>query len=48
MYEVHITHANKAVFGDTKGPQKAHYKKVKNSWSSLKLDQNSMKLFDWE
>ena len=27
--EVHVTHANKAVFGPTKGPQKAHYKKFK-------------------
>ena len=48
VYEVHVTHANKAVFGDTKGPQKAHYKKLKNSWSSMELDQKSMKLFDWE
>ena len=32
--EVHVTHANKAVFGDTKAPQKAHYKKFKNAWSS--------------
>ena len=48
VYERHVTHANKAVFGATKGPQKAHYKKFKDSWSSLELDTNNINLFDWE
>ena len=48
VYELHVTHANKAVFGSTKGPQKTHYRKFKDSWSSLQLDTDSMCLFDWE
>ena len=48
VYELHVTHANKAVFGSTKGPQKTHYKKFKDSWSSLQLDTDTMCLFDWE
>ena len=48
VHEVHVTHANKAIFGLTKGPQKAHYKDFKTAWSSLKLDTTSLKLFDWE
>ena len=47
VQEVHVSHANKAVFGPTKGPQKAHYKKFKDDWSSLELDTSKMKLFDW-
>ena len=38
VYERHVTHANKAVFGPTKGPQQVHYKKFKDAWSSLELD----------
>ena len=48
VQERHVSHANKAVFGPTKGPQKTHYKDFKDSWSSLDLDPNKMKLFDWE
>ena len=47
VHELHVTHANKAVFGPTKGPQKSHYKKLKEAWSSMKLDTSSMKVFDW-
>ena len=46
VQELHVTHANKAVFGATKGPQKTHYKDFKNSWSSLQLDTEKMKVFD--
>ena len=35
VHELHVTHANKALFGPTKGPQKAHYKRFKEAWSSL-------------
>jgi hypothetical protein len=31
VQERHVTHANKAVFGPTKGPQKAHYKGFKDA-----------------
>ena len=48
VYEVHVTQANKAIFGPTKGPQKSYYKDFKTAWSSLKLDTSSMKLFDWQ
>ena len=48
VQERHVTHANKAVFGATKGPQKGHYKHFKEAWSSLELDTNKMNLFDWE
>ena len=48
VHERHVTHANKAVFGPTKGPQKAHYKHFKDIWSSLELDTSNLKLFDWE
>ena len=46
VQELHISHANKAVFGPTKGPQKSHNKRVKETWSTLKLDKNNMCLFD--
>ena len=46
--EIHVTHANKAVFGVTKAPQKSHYKKFKQDWSSLELNKDNMKLIDWE
>ena len=46
--EIHVTHANKAVFGATKAPQKSHYKKFKQDWSSLELNKDNMKLFDWK
>ena len=36
------------MFGASKGPQRAHYKQVKDAWSSLELDTNKMHLFDWE
>ena len=39
---------NKAVFGPTKGPQKAHYKHFKDAWSSLDPDPTKMKLFNWD
>ena len=48
VHEVHVTHANKAVFGPTKGPQKSHYKKFKDDWSSLKQDTSNMQLLDWD
>ena len=48
VYEVHVTQANKAIFGPTKGPQKSYYKDFKTAWSSLKLDTSSMKLFYWQ
>ena len=41
-------HANKAVFGVTKGPQKAHYKRLKKDWLSMKRNTDTMTLFDWE
>lgn len=46
--ELHVCHANKAVFGATKGPQKAHYKRLKKEWLSMKLNTDTMQLFDWE
>ena len=47
VHELHVSHANKAVFGPTKGPQKSHYKRFKETWSTLKLDKDNMCLFDW-
>ena len=46
VQEVHVTHANKAVFGTTKGPEKSHYRKFKNAWSSLEKDTSNMVMFD--
>ena len=46
--ELHVTHANKAIFGATKGPQKTHYKRLKKDWLSMELNTTSMKLFDWQ
>ena len=48
VQELHVSHANKAVFGPTKGPQKSHYKRFKETWNTLKLDKDNMCLFDWE
>ena len=48
VQELHISHANKAVFGPTKGPQKSHYKRFKETWSTLKLYKDNMFFFDWE
>ena len=48
VHELHVTHANKAVFGPTNGPQKSHYKSFKDNWSTLVLDTANMKLFNWE
>ena len=38
----------KALFSQTKGPQKAYYKRYKKAWLSLELDTNTMQLFDGE
>ena len=38
VQELHVSHANKSVFGPTKGPQKSHYKRFKDIWSTLQLD----------
>ena len=46
--EVHVTHANKAIFGPTKAPEKSQYKKFKQDWSSLQLNRDNMNLFDWK
>ena len=46
--ELHVTHANKAIFGATKGPQKIHYKRLKKDWLSMELNTTSMQLFDWQ
>jgi hypothetical protein len=43
-----VTHANKAVIGATKGPQKAHYKHLNDAWSFLEFDTSRMDLFDWD
>ena len=48
VQERHVTHANKAVFGPPNGPQRAHYKHLKDVWSSLDPDTSKMKLFNWE
>ena len=48
VHELHVTHANKAVFGSTKAPQKAHYKKFKESWSTMAHNINNMKVFNWD
>ena len=48
VQELHVTHANKAMFGATKAPQKSHYKDFKNAWSTLNLDTSSMVVFDQE
>ena len=48
VHELHVSHANKAVFGPTKGPQKSHYKRFKDIWSTVQLDKDNMCLFDWE
>ena len=32
----------------TKGPQKAHYKRLKKDWLSMKRNTDTMTLFDWE
>ena len=48
VQELHVTHANKAVFGATKAPQKSHYKDFKNAWSSLKFDPSTLVKFDRE
>ena len=46
VHELHVTHANKAVFGSTKAPQKSHYKKFKESWSTMAHNINNMKVFN--
>ena len=48
VQELHVTHANKAVFGATKAPQKLHYKEFKNAWSFLNLDPSTLVMFDRE
>ena len=48
VQELHVSHANKAVFGATKGPQKAHYKRLKKEWLSMEHNTDNMQLFDWK
>ena len=46
--ELHVTHANKAIFGATKGPQETHSKRLKKDWLSMELNTSSMQLYDWQ